>query len=367
MTEGRPQDAPVELGAGVDAGAPVERARTVFLGSGRFAQPILGRLAAHPSVEVVAVVTAPPRPVGRRRIETPTPVETTARELGLDVLSPDRLRDRAAIADILGLEPGLLVLADYGQIVPDELLELPEGALNLHPSLLPRHRGASPIPAAILADDPETGVSLMRMDAGLDTGPLIAIERVSLAGDETTPALEARLAIVAAGLLARSLDPWLAGTLPALPQAVRGATMTRPLRREDGRLDPSAAAELLERQVRAHLPWPGSFVEIDGDRLVVLVAGVADAEPDDMPGTIVPDAHGLALATGDGRLILDEVQPAGGRPMSGDAFLRGRPAILGRSVDGPRPDPDASSGGASSERGREDAYDAEWDPAGEPA
>ena len=332
MTDGRAVDGPPGPATDAPPGERVERVRTVFLGSGRFAQPILGRLAAHPSVEVVGVVTTPPRPTGRRQIETPTPVEITARELGLEVMTPPRLRDLAAIADILGLEPTLLVLADYGQIVPDELLEAPDGALNLHPSLLPRHRGATPIPAAILAGDSETGVSLMRMDEGLDTGPLIAIERVSLAGDETAPALEARLAIVAAGLLARSLDPWLIGDLPALPQANVGATLTRPLRREDGRLDAALPAELLERRIRAHLPWPGSFIETDDGRLVVLSGRLAASDADDREGTIVPDEQGLALATADGRLILDEVQPAGGRPMTGEAFLRGRPAILGASV-----------------------------------
>ncbi|HEX2755093.1 MAG TPA: methionyl-tRNA formyltransferase [Candidatus Limnocylindrales bacterium] len=308
------------------------RVRTVFLGSGRFAQPILGRLAAHPAIDIVAVVTAPPRPVGRRQVETATPVESAARELGLEVLTPARLRDPAALADILGLEPALIVLADYGQIVPAALLDLPHGALNLHPSLLPRHRGATPIPAAILAGDLETGVSLMRMDAGLDTGPLVAVEHVSLAGDETAPALEARLAIVAAGLLARVLDPWLAGELEPEPQSVDGASLTRPLRRRDGRIDPDLPAVLLERRVRAHLPWPGSFVEIDGDRLVVLDAAVTASDADDEPGRLVPDERGLALATRAGRLLLDEVQPAGGRPMSGEAFVRGRPSVLGRTV-----------------------------------
>ena len=316
----------------------VDPIRTVFLGSGRFAQPILGRLAAHPAIEVVAVVTAPPRPVGRRQVRTATPVEMTARDLGLDVLTPARLRDPAALADILGLEPALVVLADYGQIVPAELLDLPHGALNLHPSLLPRHRGATPIPAAILAGDTETGVSLMRMDAGLDTGPLVATELVSLSGDETAPALEARLAIVAAGLLTRSLEAWLAGELEPEPQSAGGATLTRPLRRTDGLLDPDQPAVLLERRVRAHLPWPGSFVEIDADRLVVLAAAVTASESDDVPGRLVPDDHGLALATGDGRLLLDEVQPAGGRPMSGEAYVRGRPGILGRMVRRPSDD-----------------------------
>jgi methionyl-tRNA formyltransferase len=312
-----------------------DRVRTVFLGSGRFAQPTLGRLAAHSAIDLVAVVTVPRRPVGRRQIATVTPVEAAARELGLDVLTPARLRDPAALADILGLEPAMIVLADYGQIVPSELLELPHGALNLHPSLLPRHRGATPIPAAILGGDRETGVSLMRMDAGLDTGPLVAVEHVSLAGDETAPALEARLAIVAAGLLARLLEPWLAGEIEPEPQAMEGVTLTRPLRRVDGVLDPDLPAELLERQVRAHLPWPGSYLEIDGGRLVVLQASVAAADADDEPGRLVPDHLGLALATGAGRLILDEVQPAGGRPMSGEAFVRGRPTVLGWAVRRP--------------------------------
>ncbi len=314
------------------------RVRTVFLGSGRFAQPILGRLAGHPSIDLVGVVTAPPRPVGRRQIETPTPVDSQARELGLTILRPSRLRDPAALASVLALDPELVVLADYGQLVPAALLNLTHGALNLHPSLLPRHRGAAPIPAAILAGDRETGVSLMRMDAGLDTGPLVTVERAILSGDETAPALEARLAIAAAGILARSIDPWLAGELEAVPQPDEGATLTRPLHRTDGRLDPRLPAVLLERQVRAYLPWPGSFAETDGDRLVVLAAAVAEADPDDVPGRFLPDPDGLALGTADGRLILHEVQPAGGQPMSGEAFVRGRPRILGKAVRWPARD-----------------------------
>jgi methionyl-tRNA formyltransferase len=318
-----------------DGSAQRAQVRTVFLGSGRFAQPILGRLATHPSIDLVGIVTAPPRAVGRRQVETPTPIDVQAREISLTILRPPRLRDAAALAMVLELDPDLVVLADYGQIVPSLLLERRHGALNLHPSLLPRHRGAAPIPAAILAGDPETGVSLMRMDAGLDTGPIVAQERAILAGDETSPALEARLAIAAAGILARSLDPWLAGELVPSPQADDGATLTRPLRREDGRLDPRLPAIVLERRVRAFLPWPGSFAETAGERVVVLHATVADPDPDDEAGTFVPDAAGLALATDDGRLILDEVQPAGGQPMSGEEYLRGRPRILGQAIRWP--------------------------------
>jgi len=322
------------------AGAPSERTpvRTLFLGSGRFAQPILGRLAGHPSIEVVGVVTDPPRPVGRRQVETPTPVDNQARELGLNVLTPARLRDAEALAAVLDLDPELVVLADYGQLVPPALLDRRHGALNLHPSLLPRHRGAAPIPAAILAGDPATGVTLMRMDTGLDTGPIVAVERAILSGDETAPALEARLAIAAAGILARSLEPWLAGEVEPIPQGDDGATLTRPLRRADGRLDPRLPAIMLERQVRAYLPWPGSFAEADGDRLVVLAATVAEPDPDDEAGRFVPDLAGLALATGDGRLVLQEVQPAGGQPMTGEEYLRGRPRILGRMIHAPAGD-----------------------------
>jgi methionyl-tRNA formyltransferase len=317
----------------VSDGAATRRVRTLVLGSGRFADPILRRLAASPATEIAAVVSAPPRPVGRRGTLTATPTHVTAGELDLPVLTPVRLRDPAAIAELLSLEPELVVLADYGQIVPRELLGLRHGALNLHPSLLPRHRGATPIPAAILAGDRETGVTLMRMDEGLDTGPIVAIERAPLAADDTAPAVEARLATVAAELLATSLDPWLAGELEPIPQSVVGATLTRPLRRADGRLDPARPAVALERQVRAYLPWPGSFVDVDsGDRLVVLAADVANAEPGDETGRIVGHGDGLALTTSAERLVLREVHPAGGRPMPARDLLRGRPSILGRAV-----------------------------------
>jgi methionyl-tRNA formyltransferase len=184
------------------------RVRTAFLGSGAFAVPILRSLSEHPSVDLVGVVTAPPRPAGRRQALAATPVQRAADELGLGpVLIPERLRSPEG------------VLADYGRLVPAELLEPRHGALNLHPSLLPRHRGATPIPATILAGDPITGVTLMRMDAGLDTGPIVAQTRWALEGDETTPELEAALADEAAALLERSLDPWLAGELPARMRA----------------------------------------------------------------------------------------------------------------------------------------------------
>lgn len=301
------------------------RVRTVFLGSGAFGAPALRRLAAHPEVEIAGVVTAPPRPVGRRQVLTPTPVGALAGELGLaPVLTPDRLRAPASVEAILALRPGLAVLADYGQIVPAPLLELPHGALNLHPSALPRWRGASPVPATIAAGDGVTAVTLMRMDTGLDTGPVVARTDVALAGDERAPELEARLAEIAGELLDAHLGPWLRGERVPVPQGTAGITLTRPLRREDGRLDPARPAAELERLVRAYLPWPGTYLELDGERLVVSEARIAPPSGGDTPGAIVREHDEPALATIDGRLVLVTVTPAGRRPMAGSAWLRGR-------------------------------------------
>ncbi len=303
------------------------RVRTVFLGSGTFGVPALRGLRAHPSIDIVGIVTAPDRPVGRRQALGSTPIHALASGLGVTpVLTPVRLRAPEAIAAVLALRPDLVVLADYGQIVPPALLGLEHGALNLHPSALPRWRGASPVPATILAGDDATAVSLMRMDAGLDTGPILAQESVTLAGDETAPELEARMAELAARLLLRSLDAWIAGTLEARPQPSDGTTLTRPLRREDGRLDASMPATVLERQVRAYLPWPGTFLETAGERLVVTAASTAPSERGDVPGSIVHHGDRPALATADGRLVLDAVTPTGRRPMSGADYLRGRRA-----------------------------------------
>jgi len=304
--------------------------RAIFFGSGAFAVPVLEALAAVSEVMLVAVVTAPPRPVGRAGVVGPTPVGERAGLLGFRVLTPERLRDPAVVADVATLHPVVGVLADYGKLLPQAILDLPpQGILNLHPSLLPHHRGATPIPAAILEGDAETGVSLFRMDAGMDTGPIVATKVVALSGEEDAPGLEVRLAAVAAGLLRRSLGPWLRGELPAVAQSPERVSITRPFRREDGRLDPARPAAALERQVRAYRPWPGTFLQAPGGRIAVLRAGIAPSQPGDEPGRLVADdGSGLALATADGRLRLLEVQPAGGRNMDAAALLRGRPGLI---------------------------------------
>ena len=308
--------------------------RIVFLGSGGFAVPILDALATMPGVRLVGVASAPDRPSGRRGELTAVPVARRARELGVALLQPVRVRAADAVGAIADLRSDLGVLADYGQIIPPALLAVPpRGILNVHPSALPRHRGASPVAATIDAGDPIAAVSLIEMDEGLDTGPVVAMETWPLHGTETAPELEAAAARRGADLLVRTLADWLAGRRPAVPQAAEGATLTRPLRREDARLDPTRTAVELERRVRAFQPWPGSFVGTREGRLIVHAAEVAPGQGGDRPGYLEADRDGLALTTRDGRLRLVEVQLAGRRRTDAASVLRGAPALAGQAVE----------------------------------
>lgn len=305
---------------------------TVFFGSGSFAVAILEALVAAPEISIAGVVTVPDKPAGRKGLPTPTPVAAHALALGLNVLRPASLRTPEAVAAIRDLGPGLGVLADYGRIVPPSILELPAaGILNVHPSLLPRWRGASPIPATILAGDTETGVTVIRMDAGLDTGPIVGVERWAQDDTDDAPGLEARAQDAGAQLVAGLLGPWLRGEIAPRPQGEQGMTMARPLRREDGLLDATRPAVELERQVRALRPWPGTYFESIAGRIGVLNAQAerGAVSQDRVPGRLGPD--GLFAADGS-HLVLRTVQPAGGRSMSWPELLRGRPGLLGSTV-----------------------------------
>lgn len=320
---------------GPPGGRAAEPARTVFFGSGDFAVPILEALAVEPRVRLVCVVTAPDRPAGRSKALTSTPVGQRARALRLPLLQPPRVRASESVAEIAALHPDLGVLADYGQIIPRALLELPShGILNVHPSLLPRHRGATPIPAAIAEGDSQTGVSIIWMDEGIDTGPIVASRAWDLHGTERAPDLEVEASRQGAALLREILDSWLDGGIQARPQASEGASFTRPFRREDGRLDPSRPARELERQVRAQQPWPGSFVDTNLGRVTVHAAAVAETGPGDEPGRLVEHDGRLALATSDGRLVLEQAQREGRRPSGGAEFLGGQRHLVGTRIAG---------------------------------
>ena len=308
--------------------------RAIFFGSGAFAVPILDALAAMPGVRVDAVVSAPDRPVGRKAVLTPTPVTARARALGLPVLQPVRVRRPESVDALRELAPDLIVLADYGQLIPRVLIDLPpRGFLNLHPSALPRWRGAAPIPATILAGDTESAVTLILLAEEMDAGPIVATEPLEVRPDDTAVTIEERAARVAGELLRRALPEWLAGRLLARPQAEGGVTLTRPLRREDGLLDPRRTAAELERQVRAYQPWPGSYVETPEGRLIACRVHVAPTEPGDAAGRLVAVGRdGLALCAAAGRLVLDEVQLAGRKRGSAAELLRGYPGLVGATV-----------------------------------
>lgn len=297
----------------------------LFFGSGAVALPALSNLLRSGLVEIVTVVTAPARPAGRKGRLTPTPVAELAAQRGLPILTPRTLRDETVQAELGDLGADLIVLADYGRLIPGAVLDLPRhGALNIHPSLLPRHRGAAPVVGTILEGDTVGGVTVMRMDEGLDTGPIVAQREVELDGSEVGPELEARLAEIGAELLVEVLPGWLDGSRSASPQPAEGATLTRLLRREDGRLDPGVPAARLERQVRAYQPWPGSFLDHAGARLKVWAASVLGQDVAVEPGAIILTEGTLGLGTVDGVLRLDEVQPAGKRRMSGAEYRRGK-------------------------------------------
>jgi methionyl-tRNA formyltransferase len=314
-------------------------ARVVFMGTPEFAVPTLEKLAdAH---HVVGVVTQPDRRVGRGQRLAPSPVKQAAQERGLPLLQPQTLRTPEAVAQLAAWEPNVIVVAAFGQILRKDVLDLPlHGCLNVHASLLPRWRGAAPVAAAILAGDEVTGVTIMKMDAGLDTGPILKQSKpVSISPHDTRESLERRLSRLGAKLLVeKTLPPYLAGDLLPQPQPKEGVTYAEQLHKEDGLLDWSRSAVELNRQVRAFNPWPGTFTTLHGQRLRVLrAAPLPDWRGDAPPGTVVALADGCAVATGEGALRLEEVQLAGKRPMDIEAFLCGQRdcigSCLGKSVE----------------------------------
>ncbi len=309
----------------------VTESRLLLIGSGGFALPAFAALRADPTQTIVGVVTAAPRAAGRDAALRQTPVAEWAAEEGLPLLQVARLRDASTQIEIRELGATIALLADFGQLVPAELLaSLPRGALNLHPSLLPAHRGASPIPAAILAGDHETGVSTIVMDEGLDTGSLLAVQRYLMRGDEDAPLLEARLAALAAERIVATTHDYLSGRLTPTPQPATGASLTRRLKRTDGAISADWTAEAAHRAWRAYRPWPGTWVSVSPllERLILDTVGEPVQTVDIEPGHFALREGELLLGLQEGALPLLEVTPAGGHRMSGAELVRGRSELL---------------------------------------
>lgn len=301
------------------------------MGSPEFALPSLRRLIESPH-QVVAVVTQPDRPAGRGRRLEPPPVKRLALEQGLPVLQPERVSADASVAALAALEPDVIVIAAFGQILRQRVLDIPKrGALNVHASLLPKYRGAAPIPAAIIAGERETGVSIMEVVRALDAGPVVAQRAIPIDPADTTGTLTGKLAQLGGDLLIETLEPWAAGTLRAEPQDESRATYAAQVTREDARLDWRLAAEDVWRRVRAYNPWPVAFTELDGTIIRVLEAAPLDVEPEGPPGRVFTlDGGGFAVRCGRGSLAVVKAQRPGGRPLRAAEFLRGLRDLPGR-------------------------------------
>ena len=307
--------------------------RIVFCGTGEIGVPALKALLDSKKYEVSGVVTQPDKPAGRDLKPRASAIKHVALERGIPVYQPPKLRDEASLAMLHSLRPDVMVVVAYGQILPKAVLDLPRlGCLNLHASLLPRHRGASPIHAAILAGDSTTGMSVMYMDEGLDTGDVLLEEQLEISSNETSGELHDRLADLAAPCLLRALDLLASDQAPRTSQNSQNATYAPKLKKIDGWLDWNQPASDLARRIRAMSPWPGAFTRISGH--VLKIHSAREHPSSGTPGTVLQaDANALIVACGTGSLNLLNVQLEGRKRLAADEFLRGFPLDQGAVFD----------------------------------
>lgn len=301
--------------------------RVVFMGSPEFAVPTLRALQSS-GYDIRLVITQPDRPSGRGGRVAPPPIKVAAELLGLDVFQPATLRDDTVVDRIALASPDIFVVAAYGKIIPRRILSLAtRGSLNVHASLLPRWRGASPITAAILAGDTQTGVSIMEVVARMDAGPVVAASAIPIEATDTTGSLDVRLADLGAQLLIQTMPGWLSGALAAVPQDEAATTYCTLTAKQDGHLRTSMTAVEAERAIRAYDPWPGAFVDFRDHRLAIWRASViVGDEPPAIPGTLSIIGRRPAVAFAGGWLALDQVQRQGARRVTGAEFLNGERA-----------------------------------------
>ena len=296
--------------------------RVVFMGTPEFAVPSLDALAR--TEEVTLVVTNPDRPSGRGRALATPPVKREALRLGIPVFQPEKARDPESVARIAGERPEMIVVVAYGQILPPSILDIPEyGCINVHASLLPRYRGAAPINWAIARGETVTGVTIMKMDPGMDTGPMLHVREMPIGEDDTAETMFPKLSSLGAQALAEALGKLREGTLAEIPQDESRATYAPMIRKEHGRIDWGKSALVLCNLVRGMTPWPSAFTDHGGKVLKVLSASVREGRG--RPGEILSvDRDGIVVACGEGALLLCKVQPEGGKAMSSREYAQGR-------------------------------------------
>ena len=310
--------------------------RIVFLGTGDIGVPSLRALVADGAHEVVGVYTQPDRPAGRDLKLRASPIKTAAIELGIPVFQPARIRAAEPVAELRALQPDLIVVVAYGQILPREILEMPRfGCVNVHASLLPRHRGASPVHAALLAGDNVSGITIMRMDEGLDTGDILAKVETPIGARETAGSLHDRLAQLAPAALLQTRDLLFRNEIRSEKQDESLATYAPKLTRGDGEVRWDSAACAIDQRIRALSPWPGAFTYLPIEKPVLLKIHAASVVPGTVgrPGEVIragPD--GIVVGAGEGAVILEEIQIAGGKKMTAEEFLRGRTVLAGTQL-----------------------------------
>lgn len=300
----------------------------IFMGTPEFAVPSLRALAG--MARVSAVFTQPDAPAGRGGQPKPPPVKLAAQELGIPVFQPVSLKPPEVYEQLRELAPDVIVVAAFGHILRKNVLELPpRGCVNVHASLLPRWRGASPISAAIAAGDAQTGVTIMRMGAGLDDGPMLSQSAVNILPNDTTGSLTPRLAQLGAELLAQTLPGYLRGDLSPIPQPEHGITLCRTLKKEQGQMDWRAPAPALERHTRAMSPWPGAFTHWDGKLIKILEVSLAPVSRPELPaGQVFAHAKNVCVQCGEGALELIKIQPEGKKPQTARDFINGQRAFM---------------------------------------
>jgi methionyl-tRNA formyltransferase len=302
--------------------------RVVFIGTGEIGIPVLRSLLDSKEHNLAGVVTQPDKPAGRDQKVTPPPIKAALAGKNMSILQPASIKDRDAIEQIRALAPDVIVVMAYGQILPSAVLDIPcVACLNLHASLLPRHRGAAPIQAAIVAGDGETGITVMYMAEGLDTGDMLLQRKIGISLNDTGGSLHDRLAEIAPEALRESLRLLAAGDAPRIPQDNTVATYAPKLNRDDGKIDWSESAEIIERKIRAFNPWPGASSEIESEtekrrKLKIFSAAIVDLRG--KPGDVLRSENDLVIAAGEDALSLGEVQLEGKQRMSAQEFVRGR-------------------------------------------
>jgi len=310
--------------------------RVVFMGTPELAAVCLGQLLAATGLSVVGVVTQPDRPKGRDLKLTPSPVKVLALRHGLPVLQPEKAREAGFLEQLAAWQPELITVAAYGQILPKPMLDLPRlGCINVHTSILPRYRGAAPIQWAILNGDAETGVTIMQMDAGLDTGNILCVERTPIDASDNAQTLHDRLARIGGELLVRTIPEYAAGRITPQPQPAEGVTYAHKIRKQDGAIDWSLPARTLWNRVRGFTPWPGAFTHLalQGRPFMLKLWEVEPVDATGVPGEVVAaDKHGLLVACGEGGLRVLVLQREGGKRISAAEFLAGCPLTPGQRL-----------------------------------